>query len=307
MNILFISRQFGCSSCVSIGRRGVAAAVAVVFLAIPALAVYTGYNMGMADARTAALVAGGVQEELDSQRRAIEQAKKSAEENLNALALRMGQMQAHVIRLDALGQRLTRMAGLEDGEFNFENPPAQGGPENPSALQSLQVTDFVALLDNLSQQMQDRNRQLGVLESMLLNSNLQAEVVPAGRPTRSGWISSPFGMRTDPFTGRLEHHNGVDFAGKSGSEVVAVASGVITWAGPRYGYGNMVEVNHGKGYVTRYGHNEKITVKVGDTVKKGQNLAKMGSTGRSTGPHVHFEVLRNGRAVDPAKYIQAAR
>jgi len=307
MNILLISRQLGCSSCVSIGRRGAISVLLAVFLVLPALTLYTGYRMGFSDAKTSVLVAGGVQGELDSQRKAIEQAKRVAEDNLNALALRLGQMQAHVIRLDALGQRLTRMAGLDDGEFDFNNPPAQGGPENTSAVQSLQVPDFVALMDNVSQQLEDRSNQLTVLESMLLNRNLQAEVIPAGRPVNSGWISSTFGMRTDPFTGRLEHHNGIDFAGKEGSDVLAVASGVVTWAGPRFGYGNLVEINHGKGYVTRYGHNEEVLVKVGDTVKKGQILSHMGSTGRSTGPHVHFEVLRNGRAVDPAKYVQAAR
>lgn len=307
MDILFISRKIGCSSCLTVGRRGIAVALLTVFLVVPALTLYSGYRMGVSDATTAVLVAGGMQGELDQQRRDIEQAKRTAEENLDALALRMGQMQAHVMRLDALGQRLTHMAGLDDGEFDFENPPAQGGPENISAVQSsMPVPDFVATLDNLSQQLQDRGDQLSVLETLLLNRNLQAEVVPAGRPTANGWISSTFGIRTDPFTGRLEHHNGIDFAGKEGSDVVAVASGVVTWAGPRFGYGNLVEINHGKGYVTRYGHNEKVLVKVGDTVKKGQVLAKMGSTGRSTGPHVHFEVLRNGRAVDPARYVQAA-
>lgn len=307
MNILFISRQLGCSSCVSVGRRGMVALALAVFLVIPALAVYGGYRMGFSDAKTSVLVAGGLQGELDSQRRAIDDAKRTAEENLNALALRMGQMQAHVMRLDAMGQRLTRMAGLEDGEFNFENPPALGGPESASVQQSMQVPDFIALLDNLSLQLQNRGDQLSVLETMLLNRNLQAEVLPAGRPVRSGWISSPYGIRTDPFSGRLAHHNGIDFAGKEGAEVVAVASGVVTWSGTRFGYGNLVEINHGKGYVTRYGHNKSILVKVGDTVKKGQTLATMGSTGRSTGPHVHFEVLRNGRAVDPARYVQAVR
>jgi murein DD-endopeptidase MepM/ murein hydrolase activator NlpD len=131
--------------------------------------------------------------------------------------------------------------------------------------------------------------------------------VPAGRPITSGWLSSYFGIRTDPFTGKKERHKGLDFAGKLGSDVVAVASGVVTWAGRRYGYGNLVEINHGNGYSTRYGHNDKITVKVGDAVKKGQIIAKMGSTGRSTGPHVHFEVLHKGKQVDPMSYIKTAR
>lgn len=277
------------------------------FLLIPIAALYAGYRLGSSDAVAAAAIASNWQEAVQQQRQAVADAKITAEENLNALALRLGQMQAHVMRLDALGQRLTRMAGLEDGEFDFDNSPAQGGPESGAATQPLAVPDFITQLDNLSQQLDDRGRQLDVLESMLMNRNLQAEVFPAGRPITSGWISSNFGMRTDPFTGKLEHHNGVDFAGKEGSDVIAVASGVVTWAGPRYGYGNLVEINHGKGYATRYGHNKEILVTVGDTVKKGHTLAHMGSTGRSTGPHVHFEVLRNGRAVNPSKYVRAAR
>ena len=141
---------------------------------------------------------------------------------------------------------------------------------------------------------------------MMMNRNLQAEVMPAGRPVTHGWLSSYFGMRTDPFTGHRAFHTGLDFAGKLGSDVVAVAAGVVTYAGKRSGYGNLVEINHGNGYSTRYGHNSKILVNVGQTIKKGQVIAKMGSTGRSTGPHVHFEVLINGHAVNPKKYIQAS-
>lgn len=307
MNILFISRRLGCSGCFNVGRRGVIAMMLAVFVLLPVATLYTGYRVGFSQARTSILVSDGIQHELDSQRRAIADAKRVADDNLNALALRLGQMQARVMRLDALGQRLTEMAGLNDGEFNFNNPPAEGGPEDPADTRSLRVPDFIAMFDNLSKEIDDRGNQLGVLETMLLNRHLQAEVIPSGRPVRNGWISSTFGMRTDPFTGRLEHHNGIDFAGKEGSDVLAVAAGVVTWAGPRFGYGNLVEINHGKGYATRYGHNEKILVKVGETVKKGEVIAKMGSTGRSTGPHCHFEVLRNGRAVDPARYIQASR
>jgi len=211
-----------------------------------------------------------------------------------------------VIRLDALGQRLTNMAKLDNGEFDFENPPAQGGPEVHKG-DPLQVNDFVAALNDLSVQLDDRSKQLGVLETLIMNRNLQAEVMPTGRPVSRGWLSSYFGLRTDPFSGRRVHHSGVDFAGKLGSDVVAVAAGVVQYSGKRSGYGNLVEINHGNGYVTRYGHNLKNLVNVGQTIKKGEVIAKMGTTGRSTGPHVHFEVMVNDRAVDPKKYIHAAR
>lgn len=243
------------------------------------------------------------------QRQTIDETRRSASENMDALAMRLGRLQSHVIRLDALGDRLTKMADLDKGEFDFSSQPAQGGPENESLTESssLDIASFAASLDALTQQLDDRAQQLALLENLLMSRSLQDEVVPAGRPIAAGWLSSYFGMRTDPFTGKQERHNGLDFAGKLGSDVVAVASGVITWAGRRYGYGNLVEINHGNGYSTRYGHNQNITVKVGDAVKKGQVVAKMGSTGRSTGPHVHFEVLHNGKPVDPVKYITASR
>ena len=136
-----------------------------------------------------------------------------------------------------------------------------------------------------------------------MSRSITERVMPSGRPVEEGWLSSTYGKRSDPFTGKPDFHPGLDFAGRKGSEVVAVADGVVIWSGPRGGYGNMVEIDHGHGYVTRYGHNEKNLVKVGDTVKKGQEIALMGSTGHSTGPHVHFEVLHNGKTVNPARFI----
>jgi len=169
------------------------------------------------------------------------------------------------------------------------------------------VPDFVKSLHELTAQLEDRAQQMGVLETMIMTRNLQAEVMPTGRPITRGWLSSYFGLRTDPFTGRRVHHSGIDFAGKLGSDIVSVAAGVVTYSGKRSGYGNLVEVNHGNGYVTRYGHCKENLVRVGQTIKKGQVIAKMGTTGRSTGPHVHFEVMRNGRHVDPKRYIHASR
>lgn len=277
------------------------------FILLPATAMYAGYMIGENAAElTPTEISMTWHDELESQRQEVENTKRSAQENVNALAMRLGQMQAQMIRLDALGERLTKMAKLDRGEFDFGQPPAQGGPANDVNQSSMSIPDFLSAIDTLSKQIDDRSEQLGVLESMLMNRNLQAEVLPAGRPIKRGWTSSFFGMRTDPFTGKLEFHKGMDFAGKMGSDIVAVASGVVTYAGDRYGYGNLVEINHGNGYVTRYGHCEKIDVKVGDTVKKGQLIAQMGSTGRSTGPHVHFEVWRNGRVVNPERYIKMA-
>jgi murein DD-endopeptidase MepM/ murein hydrolase activator NlpD len=242
--------------------------------------------------------------DLAEQEAVLEATRRDARHNLDALALRLGQMNAHVVRLDALGQRLTQMAGLEDGEFDFAAIPSLGGPEEVVSRGDLaQVSGLVSALDGLGYRLEDRQEQLSVLEDFLLNRKLRDEVLPEGRPVSAGYISSSFGNRTDPFTGRAAFHKGIDFAGRSGADVVAVASGVVIWSGDRYGYGEMVEVNHGNGFVTRYAHNNENLVVVGDTVKRGELIATIGATGRATGPNLHFEVLRNGQVVDPLTYI----
>jgi len=308
MNVLFISKRVGQSTCLSMGRHGLVVWGLLLVLALPLGGAIGGYYLGVElgspgpNSLSAELGA-----ELEQQRAQLKKVKRSAQEDLNALSMRLGKLQAHVMRLDAVGQRVTQMADLDDGEFDFGNPPAQGGPVALGEGQAVDIEDFLAQLDGLARQLDDRDKQLQVLEAMLRNDTLQEKIRPAGRPIEKGWLSSYFGMRTDPFTGKQAYHSGLDFAGKEGSDVLAVASGVVTWAGDRYGYGELVEINHGNGYVTRYGHNKEVLVKEGQTVKKGEVISHMGSTGRSTGPHVHFEVLRNGRTVDPKRYIRASR
>ena len=211
-------------------------------------------------------------------------------------------MQANVTRLNALGERLVKISKLDDKEFDFDSQPAYGGPEagTPSV-----AANFDDVLDKLDDQLQSRNEQLNVLEDVLISKIIQFESKPSGRPILKGWTSSYFGMRTDPFSGKPEMHKGMDFAGKPGSQVISVANGIVTWSGKRWGYGNLVEISHGNGYKTRYGHNQDLLVEVGDTVKKGDPIALMGSTGRSTGPHVHFEVLLNDRQIDPIRFVQS--
>ncbi len=307
MNIILLTKR-GQSRQLSLTQPGVLFGLLFSTVLLVSACVYGGYALARiqsASAPDAQLAAW--QSRLQKQSDEVRKAKAEVQTNIDAFARKMGEMQAHIIRLDALGQQLTKMAGLDQGEFDFKDAPAQGGPEVSADEAPLTVPQFVKALDDLSRQIDDRQQQLSVLENMIMNRNLQKEVLPAGRPIKNGWISSYFGLRTDPFTGRLARHEGMDFAGKEGTPVEAVAAGVVTWAGPRYGYGNLVEINHGDGYATRYGHNEKILVKVGDTVKKGQVISLMGSTGRSTGPHVHFEVLLNGHPVNPARYVQASR
>ncbi len=276
-------------------------------LAAPVVfAAYLGFYWGDQSARGELLAEAGAPAGAPAQENKL---TREMREHLNALVARLGSLQAHVIRLDAMGRRLVGIAGLDEGEFDFENPPAQGGPE-PLPLFEESVVKLPGLMesvDALDKQLEDRTQQFSVLESMFMNRNLLDSVLPAGRPVQDGWVSSYFGFRADPFTGRRAHHDGVDIAGKKGDSIEVVGSGVVTFSGARSGYGNLVEINHGNGYVTRYGHNQINLVKEGDKVNKGQAVALMGSTGRSTGPHVHFEVLRNGKVVNPIKYLSDAR
>jgi murein DD-endopeptidase MepM/ murein hydrolase activator NlpD len=243
------------------------------------------------------------QDEMLALRYELDRARESAGAHLNALTLRVGQIQAQLLRLNALGERLVRQGDIDAEEFRFDELPAVGGPQEAAVPQSIEFPDFLAMLDELRLELDDREQKLSVLETLLMDRSLRERVMPSGRPVESGWLSSEFGKRADPFTGKQEHHRGVDFAGKEGTGVVSVGAGIVTWSGRRSGYGNLVEITHGNGYVTRYAHNSEQLVAVGDTVSKGQLIARMGSTGRSTGPHVHFEVLRHGKAVNPSKYL----
>ncbi|MGB0956037.1 MAG: M23 family metallopeptidase [Panacagrimonas sp.] len=240
------------------------------------------------------------------QRQALLQARREANENTQALARRISLLQAHVVRLDAAGSRMTEMAGLDAAEFNFDQPPPLGGPDD-TGDNGQGLDPVIQALDQLNDQLAARERQMRVLEDLLLANRLQREIKPSGWPVANGYMSSAFGMRRDPFTGRRTMHHGVDFAGRAGSGIYAVAGGVVTHAGTRGGYGRLVEINHGNGYITRYGHNRKVLVEAGERVVKGQRISLMGSSGRSTGPHVHFEVLLNGKKVNPAQYIRASQ
>jgi len=231
--------------------------------------------------------------------------REEADADIDALSSRIGLLQAHVMRLDALGRKLVKMARIDKGEFDFKNTPALGGPE-ALTNKGLDPDELTQAIDQLGFELENREDQLIVLENLVLNENLQKEVQPSGRPIVKGWISSYYGMRTHPLSGRREMHKGIDFAGKLGGPVIAVAKGVVTYAGKRYGYGQVIDIAHGNGYTTRYGHNSRLLVSVGDTVEKGFQIAEIGSSGRSTGPHVHFEVLKNGRVTNPVRFIRAA-
>ena len=274
-------------------------AVVVGLLMLSAVAVYTGTRL--VDNELGYL--GDWRSLLTHQQAEIAAIRHDAETELDALTLRIGKMQAQMLRLNALGERLVRQADLDRSEFNFDTVPAVGGPGEMLNAQSVNMPDFLDMLDQLDSELEGRQDMLSVLEVLLMNRNVHERAMPSGKPIAEGWLSSRYGKRSDPFTGKQVFHKGLDFAGRKGADVLAVGDGVVSWSGKRSGYGNLIEINHGNGYVTRYGHNQHHLVEVGDTVKKGQQVAMMGSTGRSTGPHVHFEVLHNGKRVNPAKYI----
>jgi murein DD-endopeptidase MepM/ murein hydrolase activator NlpD len=240
---------------------------------------------------------------LAKQREEIADLKQQMQVRADAIAIQLGDMKAHVIRLDALGQRLTSMAGIKSSEFNFGHDPPQGGPETDIPGSRPAVSDISTMLKGLQSQIDLSGSQLSALENVILSRQLGQEIHPEGRPVDSGYVSSGFGQRVDPFTGSGEFHEGIDFAAPEGTKIRAVAAGIVIWAGPRGGYGNMVQIDHGNGYATRYGHAYQVLVHVGETVNRGDVLALVGDTGRSTGPHVHFEVLKNGHEVNPAHFV----
>lgn len=308
MNIIVVPDSRGKGKNFSLTQGQISLLAAVLFVAVPVLVGTISFRIQAllqepAGARPPQFVADEAQR-LVSERRALEAARRDAETYLNALAQRLGHLQAQMLRLNALGQRLTQMAGLK-GDFDFEERPAVGGPEEIVNEQT-RVPDFLRALEELSHAIESKSVQLQRLESAMIDRKLKSEVTPTGWPVDGGWMSSGFGLRADPFTGRQTYHEGVDIANKLGSPIRAMAAGVVVHAGHKDGYGLMVEVKHDHGMSTRYAHAKELLVQVGDKIERGDDLALVGSSGRSTGPHLHFEVLQNGRPINPARFLRAA-
>ena len=239
----------------------------------------------------------------------IEQAEEvsllitATQQRMTGVMLKLADMQSQIQRLDALGASLVEQAKLNPDEFGFGKTLDMGGSADILSV-DIQVQD--ALLSKMTamlEKIRNKAQELVVLESLMLSHHISQESRLEGKPISSGWLSSYYGIRKDPFSGLPAMHKGLDFAGKEGERVLATGAGIITWSGSRYGYGNLVEIDHGDGLITRYGHNKEVNVKIGDVVTKGQTIAEMGNTGRSTGAHVHYEVIRNGKHQDPLPYV----
>jgi murein DD-endopeptidase MepM/ murein hydrolase activator NlpD len=231
---------------------------------------------------------------LEEQKSLVAQLHGSTDQKLDGLIQQLASMQSQLHHLDTVSANLAEKSGLTLEDFQL--------PQDVKTNLSKDA-ELTTQIEKMSDALEFKIQQLTALESILLGLNIEQESKLAGRPIGKGWLSSYYGVRKDPFTGKPTMHKGIDFAGKEGSSVNATGAGVVTWSGSRFGYGNLVEIDHGNGLKTRYGHNDKLTVEVGDVVTKGQAIALMGNTGRSTGAHVHYEVIKNGRQVDPLPYI----
>jgi len=245
---------------------------------------------------------------LTDQRQEAQRTQEMVQGHLSAMAVRLGELQARMMRLDGLGERLARIAGLKPQELaslQSGQAPGLGGPQSSVPGKTVSVVEFQELLSNLARQVDERSDQLGVLEALLVQTSASRKFLPSLSPIVDGWFSSNFGYRIDPFNGLRSFHEGIDFPAEAGTTIVAAASGKVVYAGFHPEYGKMIEVDHGNGLLTRYAHTSQVFVHEGDLVVRGERLASVGSTGRSTGPHLHFEVRLNGVPQNPARFLES--
>ena len=241
---------------------------------------------------------------LSAQQEQNEKTQSYVRENLNALASKLGQMQAQLLRLDTLGERLAKTAGFKPQEFMFDQPPARGGALSTLPASNLSLGDMNREVALLNKQMDDRTEKLGVLDSLLIIAGAKKKMLPSVLPVEGGWYSSNYGWRIDPFNSMRTFHEGMDFMAEIGTPAHAAAGGVVIFSDFHAQYGNMIEIDHGNGLITRYAHLSRREVKAGDVVLSGGQIGQVGNTGRSTGPHLHFEVRQNGAPLNPVRFLR---
>jgi murein DD-endopeptidase MepM/ murein hydrolase activator NlpD len=241
---------------------------------------------------------------LSAQQEQNQKAENYLRENLNALASKLGQMQAQLLRLDTLGERLAKTAGFKPQEFMFDQLPGRGGAVSTLPAYDLSLGDMNRQVALLTKQMDDRTEKLGILDTLMIVDSAKKKLLPSVLPVEGGWYSSNYGWRIDPFNSMRAFHEGMDFMAEIGTPARAAAGGVVAYSDFHAQYGNMIEVDHGNGLITRYAHLSKRLVKVGDVVLSGGNIGQVGSTGRATGPHLHFEVRQNGAPLNPVRFLR---
>ena len=278
-------------------------ALSVVVIVICLGLIGSGFMLKQSDFVDAAVIENW-RTKLSEQDAVVEELQSQSIARRLAVGRQIAEMQARLWRMEALASYMHESSGLPQDEFDFDAPVSQGGPLSENA-EALGVENLDDQLLNLSERLKQREAELSILDQVLVGVYTEQGATPAGAPIVKGWMSSPFGERVDPISGKKAWHEGMDFAGANGSDVVAVANGVVIFAGERSGYGKMIEISHGSDLRTRYGHHQEVLVHAGQSVKRGDVIGLMGSSGRSTGPHVHFEVLKSGKPVNPAKYVSA--
>jgi murein DD-endopeptidase MepM/ murein hydrolase activator NlpD len=302
MNIILVSSRRPAVKTITLGRSHIAGGLALILVTLFALAALINYAMLRYAAQSHDSMVfssfSGVMRE-DSER-----TEAYVRDNLDAMATRLGELQAQILRLDTLGERVARLAGFKPQDFSFEQTPARGGAVSALPSDPLSFTELARRLDFLARQVDDRGDTLGLLDSLLTLDNVKKQLLPSVVPIRAGTYTSNFGWRLDPFNGQRAYHDGVDFEAKPGTSIVAAAAGVVVASEYHPQYGNMVEVDHGNGLVTRYAHCSKRLARVGDVVLKGATIGEVGSTGRVTGPHLHFEVRHHGVPQNPARFLR---
>jgi murein DD-endopeptidase MepM/ murein hydrolase activator NlpD len=306
MNVILVSNRFAKARSITL------TGVHLALLAVLAAALFVGaviaaqyaivrFQPGLMSSEMRAWMASAQQDEQQKQQAYL---RKS----LDTLAIHLGRMQAQVLRLDGLGARLAKLTGMKPQEFSFDKPPAQGGPYMPSALrQEITLGSMEQQMNELNALLSDRSDKLVALETLLMQDKMSKKLLPSVAPIKNAWYSSNFGWRIDPFTGKNAMHEGVDYMVPEGTPIHASAGGMVVYADMHPQYGNMVEIDHGNQVITRYAHASKLLVKVGQMVRRGQEIAISGSTGRSTGPHLHFEVRYKGIAQNPVRFLENAR
>lgn len=302
MQLIIVSDRLKQAKSYSLGGTHIALAVGLVMLTIGVLSSLLSYATLHAGSTTdSPMVQGLVAEVAEREQRKHE---SFVRENINALAVKLGELQAQLLRLDTMSDRLTALAGLKSTrDLRLGDAPGRGGALPTVATRPLSVDDLQRELDSLNVRLDHRGDALRLMEDELLRERARRTLLPSAAPINAPYLVSGFGWRIDPFTGRGGMHEGLDFAAPHGTPILAAAAGIVTAAELHPAYGNLVDIDHGKGMTTRYAHASKLHVKVGEVVKRGQRIADVGSTGHSTGPHLHFEVREHGTAKNPTLFL----
>jgi murein DD-endopeptidase MepM/ murein hydrolase activator NlpD len=300
LNIILVSGRFSKARTITLDAKHIAGMVAGVVFTVVALACALNFVM----LRFAPELPFLRDQVLSIQHTQQQQNASYMQDNLNAMAKRLGEMQAQLLRLDTLGERLAKLAGFKPQDFQFNEVPGRGGAPSTVPAHDFTLNDLTQQVDVFTRKVDDRGDKLGVLESLFTLESAKKKLIPTMLPVIGGSYSSNFGWRIDPFNGQHSYHEGIDFAGGLGAPILAAAGGIVVYAEHNPYYGNMVEIDHGNELITRYAHASRLHVKVGDMVLRGAKIADVGSTGRSTGAHLHFEVRQRGVAVNPAQFLQ---